>query len=127
MTDQGGHLPDDTPADPERSGATVEEAIDVAARDSDTGGVLRPPERSRSGTAPVEQVAGDPEMTGGQITGAPGTGDGDDPPPPTRPPQEAAVSGGMQSDPGARVSDRLAAQEQEPDAGEPDAEEPPAR
>ncbi|HSK91031.1 MAG TPA: MGMT family protein [Euzebyales bacterium] len=64
MSDDAGDLPDDSPVD-ERSGPTVEDAIEEATRDSDHGGVLTPPERARSGEAPVEQVRGDDDMTGG--------------------------------------------------------------
>lgn len=107
MGDQGGHVPDDTPSVPGRSGDEVDDAVDRAAEGADGGGTLRPPERSHPGTAPVEQIGGDAGMTGGR---GGGTG-GHDGPPPTAPPPEAAISGGAQSDPGARASDRVAADE----------------
>lgn len=103
----GGRLPDDTPADDDRSGAQVDEAVDRAADGTDHGGTLRPPEESAPRTAPVEQVGGDAAMTRGQITGD-READGDPVDPPATPPSEAAVSGGAQSDPGARASDRVA-------------------
>lgn len=59
----GGVVPEDTPAAEERTGETVEEAVDVAAAGSQHGGTERPPEDARSGEAPVEQVRDDPEMT----------------------------------------------------------------
>lgn len=107
MSDQGGHVPDDTPSVPERSDDDVDDAVDRAAEGADGGGTLRPPERSHPGTAPVEQTAGDPAMTQGRGDGA----GGHDAPLPDAPPPEAATSGGAQSDPGARASDRVAADE----------------
>lgn len=98
--------PDEDPAAPERSGETVVESVDTAAEGSEHGGVLRPPEESKPGTAPVEQTRGDPSMTG-----ADETPDGVDVPE-TRMP-EAPVSGGAQSAPSARVSDRVSAADDE--------------
>ena len=57
--------PDEDPAAHERSGATVVEGVETASAGSEHGGVLRPPEESKPGTAPVEQVRDDPAMTGG--------------------------------------------------------------
>jgi hypothetical protein len=99
--------PDQDPAAHERSGETVVEGVETAAAGSEHGGVLRPPAESQPGTAPVEQAQGDGEMTGA-----------DQPPagvevPETRMP-EAPVSGGAQSAPSARVSDRVSGSE---DAG----------
>ncbi|CAN5128362.1 hypothetical protein BH20ACT5_BH20ACT5_11980 [soil metagenome] len=62
----GGNVPEDTPAVEQRTGETVEEAVDVAAEGSEHGGAESPPEGARSGEAPVEQVYDDPTMTGGQ-------------------------------------------------------------
>lgn len=108
MSGDGGRLPDDTPSDPERSGPTVQEGVDEAAAGSGRAdGVLRPPEESAPGTAPVEQVADDPAMTEGRSDrGArpPGAEEGDE----SAPVEETPVSGGMQSDPGARAADRQA-------------------
>lgn len=104
----GGQVPGDTPADHDRSGTKVDEAVDRAAESSADGGTLRSPEASAPHTAPVEQAGGDADMSGGRTTGdADAAGDPVDPP--ATPPQEAAVSGGAQSDPGARASDRVAA------------------
>ena len=97
--------PDEDPAVPERSGADVAEAVETAAAGSEHGGVLRPPEESKPGTAPVEQAHGDPDMTGS--AGGDATPAGVEVPE-TRMP-EAPVSGGAQSAPSARVSDRLSA------------------
>ncbi|MBW3605294.1 MAG: hypothetical protein KY460_10360 [Actinobacteria bacterium] len=107
MHADGGELSDDTAPVPERSGPKVDAAVDEAA-DGEGGGVLRPPAQSQPGTAPVEPTADD-DMTEGQSVGTGDGGDGDPPVPPEAPPQEAARSGGMQSDPGARVPDRTAA------------------
>lgn len=60
----GGAVPEDTPAVEERTGETVEEAVDVAAAGSQHGGTERPPEEAKPREAPVEQVRDDPEMTG---------------------------------------------------------------
>jgi hypothetical protein len=94
--------PDQDPGVDERSGETVVGGVETAAAGSEHGGVLRPPEESKPGTSPVEQAQGDPDMTG--------TGQGPDAVevPETRMP-EAPVSGGAQSAPSARVSDRISA------------------
>jgi hypothetical protein len=99
--------PDEDPAVPERSGETVVEAVETAAAGSEHGGVLRPPEESEPGTSPVEQTRGDPEMTGGA-----GSAEAVEVPE-TRMP-EAPVSGGAQSAPSARVSDRVSAADEDP-------------
>ena len=52
-------------ARPERSGATAEEAIDIAAAGTQHGGVETGPERAKSKQSPVEQARGDAKMTGG--------------------------------------------------------------
>jgi hypothetical protein len=96
--------PDQDPAVPERSGADVVEGVETAAAGSEHGGVLRPPEESTPGTAPVEQTHGDAAMTGDDDGGTPGGVEV----PATRMP-EAPVSGGAQSAPSARVSDRISA------------------
>lgn len=59
----GGVVPGDTPASDERTGETVEEAVDVAAAGTQHGGTETSPEDARSGEAPVEQVRDDPDMT----------------------------------------------------------------
>lgn len=101
--------PDEDPAVPERSGETVVEAVETAAAGSEHGGVLRPPEESKPGTSPVEQTRADPEMTG---SGGDATPTGVEVPE-TRMP-EAPVSGGAQSAPSARVSDRVSATDEDP-------------
>lgn len=57
-----GASPDST-----RSGADITEAIEVAEAGSAVQDVHDDPESSKSGTAPVERTAGDPEMTEGQV------------------------------------------------------------
>ena len=59
----GGVVPEDTPAAPERTGETVEEAVDVAAAGSQHGGTDKPPEHAHPHEASVEQVRDDPDMT----------------------------------------------------------------
>jgi uncharacterized protein len=103
------------PADHDRSGPTVVEGVDTAADGSPHGGVLQPPEESKPTTAPVEQVGGDPAMTGGQVLGDDDGGDDPSDVPVTRTP-EAPVSGGAQSLPGRRVSDIVAGSD-EPEDG----------
>ena len=98
-----------TPEDESRSGDTVAEATDTAAAGSRHGGVIEPPEQAAPGESPVEQTRGDEDMTEGQIVGTPGSGTSPDPASVSVPPREAAVSGGAQSEPGARASDRVAA------------------
>jgi hypothetical protein len=66
---------------------------------------------NESGQAPVEQTAGDPEMTEGQVVlgeGRPGRHRAHDLDP------EAGSGGAAQSHPGARISDRVAAGETPP-------------
>ena len=79
--------------------------------------VKRPAHAATPTTAPVEQTGGDPAMTGGQVVHGPGARR-DDLAPPGAPPPEAAVSGGAQSMPGARVSDRSAGSDARPSASE---------
>jgi hypothetical protein len=100
-----------TGADPTRSGADIAEAIEVAEQGSSVQRVHDRPEDTKSGTAPVEQTAADPEMTEGQVVL--GDGNGDIPSPGIDP--RAAGSGGAQSAPGARQSDRRSAGQPEPD------------
>ena len=94
-----------TSPDPSRSGADVAEAIEVAERGSSVQEVHDRPGATRSGEAPVERSAGDPEMTEGQVVlgeGTPSGGTGSGPAAPE------GVSGGAQSQQGARASDRVA-------------------
>ncbi|MDX6375098.1 MAG: hypothetical protein QOD98_4086 [Nocardioidaceae bacterium] len=62
-----------TAADSTRSGADIAEAIGVAEDGSSVQSVHDRPKDTKSGAAPVEQAAGDPEMTEGQVV----LGDGD--------------------------------------------------
>ena len=91
---------DGTSADHGRSGEDVAEAIEVAERGSSVEDVHDQPERTKSGEAPVERAAGDPEMTEGQVvlgdSGDDGTG-GSGP--------ESQSSGAAQSQTGARPID----------------------
>lgn len=92
------------PEDASRSGADVAAAVDRAAAGTPHGGVLTPPADAEPHAAPVEQVRDDPAMTQGQVVDGPGTtstGPGPAPAP--------GGSGGAQSQQGARVSDRAAA------------------
>lgn len=109
----GGAVPDDGPEVDDRSGETVDEAVDVAAAGSASEGVQRPPSEARPGESPVEQTRDDPGMTEAQVLSGPGAAGGPDPAPPSTPPEEASESGGAQSLPGARTSDRTAAQPDE--------------
>jgi len=59
----GGVVPEDTPDAPERTGETVEDAVDVAAAGSQHGGTEKSPEDAHPHEAPVEQVRDDPDMT----------------------------------------------------------------
>jgi carbon monoxide dehydrogenase subunit G len=95
----------DESAQPERSGATVDEAIDTAAAGTQHGGVSTDAEDAKSGAAPVEQARGDTDMTQGQVTGSPGPAGGDEP---IRVRREG-VSGAAQSEAGGRASDHVAA------------------
>src|SRR5829696_7773210 len=101
----------DTSPDHSRSGDDVAEAIEVAERGSAVQEVHDRGTENTTGEAPVEQRYGDPEMTEGQVAlgeGEPGEhrSIGLDP--------EAGSSGAAQSQPGARVSDRVAAGEEPP-------------
>jgi hypothetical protein len=59
MTDQRGQTPDHA----EGAGATIEEAIENATKDSRSGGVATPPEQARSGEAPVERLTRDDDSS----------------------------------------------------------------
>ena len=106
MTSQT-HPPDD-PADHARSGADIAEAVEVAERGTAVQDVHTLP--GAPGSAPVEQAAGDPEMTEGQVV----LGD-DDRARRGNPDPAQAGSGGAQSVVGARASDRVAGDEPLPD------------
>ena len=98
-------------ADHSRSGQDIAEAIEVAERGSSVQEVHDRGTQDEPGKAPVETSGGDAEMTEGQVVlgeGEPGRhrSVGLDP--------EAGSSGAAQSQPGARVSDRVAAGETPP-------------
>lgn len=100
-----------THADHTRSGQDVAEAIEVAEEGSSVQEVHDRGTENKPRQAPVEQRAGDPEMTEGQVVlgeGEPGghRSVGLDP--------EAGSAGAAQSQPGARISDRVAAGETPP-------------
>jgi hypothetical protein len=100
-----------TNADHSRSGDDVAEAIEVAEEGSSVQEVHDRGTENESGHAPVEQTAGDPEMTEGQVVlgeGRPGRHRAHDLDP------EAGSGGAAQSHPGARISDRVAAGETPP-------------
>jgi hypothetical protein len=75
MTEPSEPLTEGTSADHSRSGADITEAVEVAERGSSVREVHDRPEDNTSGEAPVEQSAGDPDMTRGQVVENPG-GDG---------------------------------------------------
>ena len=100
-----------TSADHSRSGDDIAEVIGVAERGSSVQEVHDRGTENKPGEAPVERTAGDPEMTEGQVV----LGDGE--PGGHRPiglDPEGGSSGAAQSEPGARISDRVAAGEEPP-------------
>ena len=100
-----------TSADHSRSGDDIAEAIEVAEEGSSVQEVHDRGTENESGQAPVEQTAGDPEMTQGQVVlgeGRPGRHRAHDLDP------EGGSGGAAQSHPGARISDRVAAGETPP-------------
>jgi hypothetical protein len=97
---------DGTSADHSRSGDDIAEAIGVAERGSAVEEVHDQGTEARSGEAPVEQTAGDPEMTEGQVVYGEASDAGGGSAGPT--PQS---SGAAQSVRGARASDQVAAGE----------------
>jgi hypothetical protein len=101
--------PDDDPADHARSGADVVDAVRVAEQGTGIDDVHGLP--GAPGSAPVEHVRDDPEMTEGQVVL------GEEREVPSGNPDPArAGSGGAQSIVGARASDRVAADESLPDS-----------
>ena len=64
-TDTGSDDALPEPADHERSGADVVEAVETAAEGTPHDGVQIAPEDAKPHTAPVEQVRDDPAMTEG--------------------------------------------------------------
>jgi uncharacterized protein len=104
---RGANQDVDQPTADDRSGATVAEAVETAAAGTEHAGVIADPEDTTPGSAPVEQTGGDAAMTEGQVVSGPGEAGGPEVDGPSVPPHEAAASGGAQSMPGARVSDRI--------------------
>src|SRR5690348_18150452 len=92
-----------------RSGDDIAEAIDVAERGSSVRELHDRGTEDKSGAAPVEQVYGDRDMTEGEVVV--GEGSPTQPPSAGLDPRTAAGSGGAQSQPGARMSDRESAGE----------------
>ena len=98
-------------ADHSRSGNDIAESIGVAEAGSSVQEVHDRGPENTSGQAPVEQTAGDPEMTEGQVVlgdGEPGENRTSGPMP------DEQTSGAAQSVQGARASDRVAAGEEPP-------------
>ncbi len=96
--------------DHSRSGEDIAEAIEVAERGSAVEEVHDQGAEATSGTAPVEQTAGDPDMTEGQVVRGGGDG-GESAAPGTSPAPTEQSSGVAQSVVGARPSDEVAAGE----------------
>jgi hypothetical protein len=95
-----------TSADHSRSGEDVAEAIEVAEEGSSVQEVHDRGTENESGEAPVEQTAGDPEMTEGQVVYGEDSDAGGGSAAPT-----SQSSGAAQSQTGARASDQVAAGE----------------
>jgi hypothetical protein len=102
----------DTHPDHSRSGQDVAEAIGVAEQGSSVEEVHDRGTEARSGEAPVEQAAGDPAMTGGQVVHGSGSGgpgeDGDVAAHGTAPAATPETSGVAQSVPAGRPIDAAA-------------------
>jgi hypothetical protein len=101
----------DTHPDHSRSGENIAEAIEVAERGSAVEEVHDQGTEAKSGEAPVEQTAGDPDMTEGQVVYG-SSGDDDGAAPGTSPAPTEQSSGVAQSVVGARPSDQVAAGEE---------------
>ena len=108
MTSPQSH-PADDPAQHDRSGADVAEAVRVAEQGTGIVEVHTLPDEP--GSAPVEQAAGAPAMTGSQDAAADDAAAAGGNPDPAQ-----AGSGGAQSIVGARASDRVAAGEDLPES-----------
>jgi hypothetical protein len=100
----------DTTPDHSRSGDDVAEAIEVAERGTDVEEVHDRGPEAKSGTAPVERTAGDPEMTEGQVAYGRGEqgGDAGEEAEGTTPAPTESSSGVAQSVVAGRASDRVA-------------------
>lgn len=101
---------EDTSPDHSRSGQDLAEAIEVAERGSSVAEVHDQGTEAKSGEAPVERTAGDPEMTEGQVVYGSG-GENEGAAPGTSAGPTAESSGVAQSVVGARPSDEMAAGE----------------
>jgi hypothetical protein len=102
-----------TSADHSRSGEDIAEAIEVAERGSAVEEVHDQGTEAKSGEAPVERSAGDPEMTEGQVaygSDSAGSGGGSAAPG-TSPAATDQSSGVAQSVPSGRPTDDMAAGE----------------
>jgi hypothetical protein len=102
MTDPSEPLTEGTSAQHSRSGDDVTEAVARAERGSSVQDVHDQPERNKTGQAPVEQTAGHPDMTQGQVVEDAGGSEAD---------ADSPSSGAAQSQRGARASDLAAAGE----------------
>ena len=101
-----------TAPDRSRSGEDIAEAIEVAERGSAVEEVHDQGTEATSGEAPVEQSAGDPEMTEGQVVhGSGGVGGAGSAAPGTSPAATDQSSGVAQSVPSGRPTDDVAAGE----------------
>ncbi len=101
---------EDTSPDHSRSGEDIAEALEVAERGSSVEEVHDRGTEAKSGTAPVERTAGDPEMTEGQVVYGNDSGEqGGSAAPGTTPGPTGESSGVAQSVVGARPSDEMAA------------------
>jgi hypothetical protein len=90
--------------DRSRSGEDIAEAIGVAERGSSVQEIHDEGAAAKSGTAPVERSAGDPEMTEGQVVHG---SEDDDPAAPAASPGPTEESSGVaQSVVGARPIDQ---------------------
>ena len=100
---------EDTSPDHSRSGDDIAEAMGAAERGSNVAEVHDRGTEAKSGTAPVERTAGDPEMTEGQVAyGSDEAGDDGSPAPGTTPGPTDTSSGVAQSVVAGRTSDRVA-------------------
>ena len=110
MTDPADTATGDTSPDHSRSGDDVADAIRVAEQGSSVSAVHDRGTENTTGDAPVERVRDDPEMTEGQVV----LGEGEPGRHRSAGPEQAGSSGAAQSQPGARISDRVAAGEEPP-------------
>ncbi len=98
--------------DHDRSGETVDEAVETAERGSRVEGVHTPSGQAESGESRVEQM---PEVTGADGPRVDGDRADEGATGPSGPGPDQIGSGGGQRLEGARISDRLSADETVPD------------